>query len=85
MDLPGPPLLHPTGLPTLLNSLHLALQVGCVRLPGLVSINNLHDVGVAKALLLDLLGCPDAGQRDEGAFLEDKTRKTSEEAVYGIT
>lgn len=48
---------------------HLALQVDSLGPANIVCIDDLHDVGAAKALFLHLLGSPDAGELDEGAFL----------------
>lgn len=48
---------------------HLALQVDSLGPANIVCIDDLHDVGAAKALFLHLLRSPDAGELDEGAFL----------------
>lgn len=53
----------------LLNLLYLAIQVKCLLLPGVLARNDLHDVGTAEALLLDLLHRTDLGQGDERALL----------------
>lgn len=51
---------------------HLALQVGSLEPARVVRVDDLHDMGAAKALLLHFLCCPDVGKLDEGALLEGR-------------
>lgn len=82
----GTPPTHSTKAPAWWQS-HLALQIGRLRLPRLVHIDDLHHVGVAKAFLLHLLSRPDVGQGDEGAFLNGSPTQGAEalEGKTGVT
>lgn len=56
--------------------MYLAVQVECLLLPRVFARNDLHDIGTAEALLLNLLHCTDLGQGDERALLHHKKKKT---------
>lgn len=62
----------PIGVGTPPHGPHLALQVGSLEPACVVRVDDLHDMGAAKALLLHFLYCPDVGELDEGALLEGR-------------